>query len=603
MRLEIHGRRTDPELAWRRLGDTDLLNRSASAGQITTVLTPVPGGAARISGVLSGPFGVGLPFVETKNGWVRHQWFRQEREFQRGPVARSAFLLSFERDGDGVRPQLTLELEPSSWLLRPVLGPVLEGYRKGWQKVVDSLPAPGVLAPPVLTRTLSESSAAALTRWRRAAPTPVVDAVQELLLHERDHALRQLRAFAVADQFGLDRMETLVGMLRSVPAGVLEMYWSVRCPRCSGEVGAATTLSDLADHAACTSCAVQFDTDLSTSVEVVFAPHPAVAPRVAEKFCTMFPSGAPELFATLPVPQGQEVREEVALPAGAVFAVGPGGQRPDALVEVVPGGVSELALDLSPSPDPAPLRFQVAPGALRVRVGNHTPADQRVIVARGRDSTQVATAALVATLPEFRRELGTDVLSKNVRIGTRAACLLFTDLSGSTAMYEELGDAKAYGLVRDHFEVLGSVIEAHRGVLVKTIGDAVMASFHSAADGVAAALEMRAKFDAFVEARPGLVRLPRLNVGVHVGAALAVHTDTHGMDWFGRAVNLAARAQGAARDGALVLTEPTCEDPVVQRLLAPLGQLTDTIEVDLKGIGPTRLRRIRRDRAERGEHG
>lgn len=602
MRLELEGRKTDPEVAWRRLGDTDLLNRTAQAGQVRTILQPVPGAAARLEGELTGPFGVKLPFVETKNGWVRHRWFRQEREFRRGPVAASRFLLTLEPDGEGVRPRLTLELEPSSFLLRPFLGPVLEQYRAGWQKVVDSLPAPGVTAPPAWTRRLSEQTEAALARWRKAAPGPVVDAVRELLVTERDHALRQLRAFAVADRAGLDRMETLVGMLRAVPAGVLEMYWSARCPRCSGEVSAATTLSDLADHAACASCGIDFDTDLSTSVEVVFAPHPAVAPRVAERFCTMFPSGAPELFATLPVPREAQVAESLDLPLGSTFHVGPGGARPDLEVEVAKDGVSELSLDLAPTPGPAAPRFRVAPGALQLKVDNRTGADQRIIVARGRDD-QIVPASVVATLPEFRRELGSDVLSRNVRIGSRAVCLVFTDLSGSTAMYEQIGDAKAYALVRDHFDVLTGAVEAHRGVLVKTIGDAVMASFHSASDGVAAALEMRDRFDAFAAGRVDVRPSPRLNVGVHFGPALAVHTDALGMDWFGRTVNLAARAQSAARDGALVVTEPVWEDPLVRRILEPLADRTEVIEVDLKGIGRTRLHRIGRDTPARGSGG
>jgi adenylate cyclase len=602
MRIELQGKRADPGVAWRRLGDTDYLNRAAHAGRIAMHLVPREGGAPRLEGTLSGPLGLELPFVETRNGWVHKKWFRQERTFLKGPIARSAFLLSLEPEGDGVRPVMTLEVEASSRLLSPFLGPLLQGYRTGWQSVLDQLPAPGVAAAPATTRTLGEGTEAALDRWRKAAPAPVVDAVRGLLVSERDHALRQLRAFEVADRYGLDRMETLVGMLRAVPAGVLEMYWSVRCPRCSGEVAAATTLSDLADHAACGSCRVSVSTDLSDAVEVVFAPHPSIAPRVAERFCTMYPTGAPELFATLPLAAGQELDEGVEVPAGAVFHAGPGGDVPDATLEVVPDGRREVALTVG-GPVQAGLRFQVAPGAVRVHLTNHTGAEQRVIVARSRDSTQVVPASMVATLPEFRRELGTDVLSRNVRVGTRTVCLVFTDLSGSTAMYEELGDARAYGLVRDHFEVLTAVIETHQGVLVKTIGDAVMASFHSAPEGLRAALEMRDRFDAFIEARGGLRALPRLNVGVHVGPALAVHTDALGMDWFGRTVNLAARAQGAAKDGALVLTTAVTEDPVAARLLSPLAPDSDWIEVELKGIGLTRLLRVRRDSAARGSSG
>jgi hypothetical protein len=217
VRIELEGRRADADVAWRRLGDTDFLNRAAHAGTIAMQLVPRTGGSPELVGTLSGPLGLQLPFVETRNGWVHRKWFRQERAFERGPIARSAFLLTLEPDGDGVRPHITLEVEPSSRLLSPFVGHLLSGYRTGWGAVLAALPAPGVAAAPALERPLGDATRAALDRWAKAAPASVVAAVRDLLVHERDHALRQLRAFAVADRYGLDRMETLVGMLRAVP--------------------------------------------------------------------------------------------------------------------------------------------------------------------------------------------------------------------------------------------------------------------------------------------------------------------------------------------------------------------------------------------------
>ena len=55
--------------------------------------------------------------------------------------------------------------------------------------------------------------------------------------------------------------------------------------------------------------------------------------------------------------------------------------------------------------------------------------------------------------------------------------ILFSDLTGSTALYTALGDAAAFRLVDDHFDVLRASIAAHDGTIVKTMGDAVMAAF------------------------------------------------------------------------------------------------------------------------------
>ncbi len=135
--------------------------------------------------------------------------------------------------------------------------------------------------------------------------------------------------------------------------------------------------------------------------------------------------------------------------------------------------------------------------------------------------------------------------------------------------------------------------EACGGDVVKTIGDAVMASFERVDEALRAGHGMRAAFDQWMaEAHPE--RAVRLNVGVHVGMALGVHTDALGLDWFGQNVNLAARAQGAAHDGDLVITPAVRDDTLVAAVRRELGE-PEPFEAQLKGIGPTLLYRWRRE--------
>ncbi len=150
----------------------------------------------------------------------------------------------------------------------------------------------------------------------------------------------------------------------------------------------------------------------------------------------------------------------------------------------------------------------------------------------------------------------------------------------------------AYGLVRDHFGLVRGKVEAHDGEVVKTIGDAVMASFERSDDALRAAFAMREAFDAWMaEAHPE--HDVRLNVGVHLGMALGVHTDHLGLDWFGQNVNLAARAQGAAKGGDLVSTEAVAADPLAAKVWRAAGE-PEPFEAVLKGIGATQLYRWRR---------
>ena len=88
-----------------------------------------------------------------------------------------------------------------------------------------------------------------------------------------------------------------------------------------------------------------------------------------------------------------------------------------------------------------------------------------------------ATAARVSALQDFRDLFSSEVLSPEEGFEVRYLTVMFTDLRSSTAMYRERGDAPAYALVRDHFQVLRDAIAKHHGAVVKTIGDAVMAVF------------------------------------------------------------------------------------------------------------------------------
>ena len=129
--------------------------------------------------------------------------------------------------------------------------------------------------------------------------------------------------------------------------------------------------------------------------------------------------------------------------------------------------------------------------------------------------------------------------------------LLFTDLKGSTSLYEAIGDAAAYKLVRDHFVYLTDVVEAHRGTLIKTMGDAIMAAFTDGWDAVTAAIQLQTGVADFNRGRDdgGVV----LKIGLHQGSCIAVTADGK-LDYFGSMVNLAARLQGESQGGDIVLS-------------------------------------------------
>ena len=91
----------------------------------------------------------------------------------------------------------------------------------------------------------------------------------------------------------------------------------------------------------------------------------------------------------------------------------------------------------------------------------------------------------------FRDLYRTDTLDVDQRLKITSLTFLFTDLRGSTELYERVGDLVAFDLVRAHFQVLHEIVASEAGAVVKTIGDAVMATFPTPDRAVAAALRMR----------------------------------------------------------------------------------------------------------------
>jgi class 3 adenylate cyclase len=155
---------------------------------------------------------------------------------------------------------------------------------------------------------------------------------------------------------------------------------------------------------------------------------------------------------------------------------------------------------------------------------------------------------------------------------------LFTDLKGSTAMYDAVGDPKAYFLVRQHFDTLGRVIAQHSGAIVKTIGDAVMATFMNPVDALNAALAMIQDMREFNRT----ISTPlHLKIGIHQGHSIVV-TLNERLDYFGQTVNIAARVQGLADADEIYLTQEAYQSPGMSEVLKACDVVPQQVAV--KGV-------------------
>jgi class 3 adenylate cyclase len=185
-------------------------------------------------------------------------------------------------------------------------------------------------------------------------------------------------------------------------------------------------------------------------------------------------------------------------------------------------------------------------------------------------------------IPLFREIFESETLSLRESLSVAQVCIMFTDIKGSTALYDRLGDSRAYALIRDHFDILFRRVEQNGGVIVKTIGDSVMASFKRPEDGLAAALAIQAAFDDF-NRRESVKDEVLVKIGLHSGSTIMVNLNNR-LDYFGQVVNMAARIQGTAEGGDVVVSAAIRNDPAARARLARREQAVVRRTESLKGI-------------------
>jgi class 3 adenylate cyclase len=159
--------------------------------------------------------------------------------------------------------------------------------------------------------------------------------------------------------------------------------------------------------------------------------------------------------------------------------------------------------------------------------------------------------------------------------------ILFTDVEGSTALTQRLGDVKAREVLRAHERIVREALKAHGGSEVKTLGDGFMASFSSAMRALECAIAMQRAFAAHNESAEERIRV---RVGLNAGEPIAEEEDL-----FGTAVILAARIAAKAEGGEIVASD------VVRQLVAGKGFVfSDWGDVALRGFeDPVRLYGVR----------
>lgn len=443
----------------------------------------------------------------------------------------------------------------------------------------------------------------------------VVSRLETLLRSGADETLYRVNPLQFAADKSIAEAEAIDLFLHACVAGLFDMDWLLICPTCSDVVESFRSLRTLHSHFHCQLCQTDYDAALDDFIAVTFTVSPAVrgirfhTPDSLSAWDYAFvyrwtpggvlPDGVPwsEVCRSLTkvmerVAPRSVVDFEIDAAAGAILGIH---MDSDAEFLFAVEGEAVVATRRIPITLDAgkcvPDAGVIAPGKVVFEIRNtgERPAVFGVVQLPSAKLerpklrfTPFLTGKRLLMTQTFRDLFRSEVIRAKEGIAVRDVTLLFTDLKGSTALYERIGDLNAYMKVQRHFEHIVDVTVRHQGAVIKTIGDAVMAAFPTPADAVLAALEMRKAVEQLNSDQK--LRDFVLKIGVHKGASIAV-TLNERLDYFGQTVNIAARTQNLAGADEVCMTEEVYAAPGMAEVLK--SHHVKKSQEELKGVRGT----------------
>jgi class 3 adenylate cyclase len=399
---------------------------------------------------------------------------------------------------------------------------------------------------------------------------------------------------------------------------LFEMNWNLTCPGCGGNVESFKTLKALHSHFYCNLCHQDTEASLDDYIQVTFTISSDIRETIFHNpdslsiedffFKYHFNRDGRKLSGRIFV---DEVLESLPKQGKILSYINPNEKKKFEFdieegylsgFDVIGGADFLLEVKGKPKQDAQLLNLKIIDRKFEYQINDFSPGR---VVCEIENTTNKRSAFLLFNPPPlpydfkfvpldfgsflsgkrllttqtFRDLFRSEVIQGTEGIGVRDITVLFTDLKGSTALYDRIGDLKAFNLVRQHFDSLAKVVANNSGAVVKTIGDAVMATFLNPVDAVKSTIEMLKEIEEFNKGFKN--RDIILKIGIHKGASIAVTLNDR-LDYFGQTVNIASRVQGLADADEIYVTDDVYNYPRVRDLLKDFNIVPD--KARLKGV-------------------
>jgi len=476
-----------------------------------------------------------------------------------------------------------------------------------------------------------------LVEMARSWSPRVISKLENAIRSYQDDDLYRFNPVQYAIQTGMAESEAIALFLHATRAGLFTMEWHLVCTSCGHLVESLRAMGNLHSHYDCDLCFAGNEATLDDSIHVTFTVSPEIRRIAFHEPDTLpiedfyFKYRMAKGIRPLPLPAeptvvdvlrswtklltylkpGERQTIELDAPIGSLYRIsdllnnticvvmlGPALSEQKQHVQVALTGQKLRIMDREVLPaKPPTFHYNIeqvctVPGGKIVFELENRASEKSsawiTLFPQDFDPPHLEFEAFLSgkrllTDPTFRDLFGDEGLDESQSISIKNITFLVSDLKGSTALYDAVGDVQSYHLVRRHFAALTRAIAGHSGVVVKTIGDKVMATFADPVDAVGAAIDIAREVE---EMNRTLSERLCLKMGIHGGHCLLV-TLNNRIDYFGQTVNIAYRLLRLAKGGELCLSIDICENPHVADLLDRFGvpaERLDTGESDAKAI-------------------
>ncbi len=588
--------KSSPTELWHFVANTERLNRAIGLSPVEWQTFHDPNFGLRRYGTFK-VAGIRVQWEEHPFEWIEGSRMGVLREFASGPLR--VFMSTVELmplESGGTRLIHTLKIAPRGTLGRLLIKVEIDrkserNLSRVYHRIDESIQSRGAAvraseSPSVSDPFESTVSITSVQRQRiadrcellveRGVSQVVADRVAEYLAKASAQSLAQIRPLALANELSLNSDETMDACLIASTLGLLTLMWDILCPTCRVAALTVDALSAINKHSRCEACDVDFNSDVSEAIELVFRAHPEIRDVDIQSYCIGGPAHSPHVVAQVRIASGERLELDVALAPGDYVLRGPKLLRQQLIRVRSEHAPSDFELPIS--------QFGMSVHTPLLRTGRQAITlvneyDHVHIVRLERQVARdnVVTAAVACTLPRFRELFPDQTFDRDTPIVSDDMTLLASGINNVESLYASFGDAEAYRVIRQLVDLQTEIIVARGGTVAKSIGEGLLAAFRKCDEAVAASFEIHDRLSQDETLRELVV-----NIALHRGQVL-ITTQNDRLDYFGAAVRL---PQSMLRlEMSIAMTDTVFAERQTQLRFAAQFAKASTRTVDVPGHG------------------